>query len=387
VSRRAPLAHEELVLLLAGTRARRGAAAGRSHELLDALDWHALLEALALQGLVPLLGGRVLELAGPPAPASFADAVAGETAAAARDGALLELATLRVASALEAEGIPNVPLKGPLLARALHGAPAMRVSRDIDVLVARADLRHAARALVSLGWHAHEGDDDPALHLVLAHEAGLPEVELHWRVHWYEDEFAARALGRAPAGPDGVRRLDALDELACLLLYHARDGLAGLRHPIDVAAWWDAHGDPDGPARLAPIADAHAGLVRALAASAAVLDTLVGVPAARLIATGPRTWAERRAIALANPLMEGEPQQITAEIALVDGLLAPAGARGAFLRRRALPSSRELPARAARRPLAVARVEHVLRLARRCLLAILRPGTRLRVPVGRASNR
>ena len=118
-----------------------------------------------------------------------------------------------------------------------------------------------------------------------------------------------------------------------------------------------------------------------------MLDGLVGVPAGRLIATAPRTWAVRRAIGLANPLMEGEPQQITAEIALVDGLLAPAGERGAFLRRRALPSPRELPARAARRPLAVARIEHVLRLARRCLLAMMRPGARLRVPLGRASNR
>lgn len=387
MSRRAPSPHEELVLLLAGTRARRQGAAGRASELLDGLDWGALLELLAVQGLTPLLGGRVLELAGARAPVSFVDAVGAETAAAARAGALLELATLRVASALEAEGIPNVPLKGPLLARALHGDPAMRVSRDIDVLVARADLWPAAHALDPLGWRAHQGDDDPVLHLVLGHEAGLPEVELHWRVHWYEEQFAARALARARARPDGVRRLDARDELASLLLYHARDGLAGLRHPIDVAGWWDAHGGRDGPPRLAAIAEAHPALLRALGASAAVLDGLIGVPAARLLTTAPRTWAMRRAIGLANPLMEGEPQQITAEIALVDGLLAPPGARGAFLRRRALPSPRELPARAVGRPLAVARIEHVLRLARRCLLAIVRPGARLRLPVGRARSR
>ena len=156
---------------------------------------------LAVQGLAPLLGGRVLELAGSRAPASFAEAVRTETAAAAGAGALLELATLRVASALEAEGMPNVPLKGPLLARALHGDAAMRVSRDIDVLVAHADLWPAARALAPMGWRAREGDGDPVLHLVLAHEEALPEVELHWRMHWYEAQFGARALARAHAGP------------------------------------------------------------------------------------------------------------------------------------------------------------------------------------------
>lgn len=384
---RAPRPHEELALRLAGTRERRRREAARAEELLAVVDWDALLEALAVQRLAPLLGGRVLELAGPRAPASFTDAVRSETAASGRAGALLELATLRVAAALESADIPNVPLKGPLLARALHGDPAMRFSRDIDILLSRADLERAAAALAPLGWRAREGDGDPVLHLVLAHEAGMPEVELHWRVHWYETAFGAQALARAQPGADGIRRLQPLDELATLLLYHARDGLAGLRHPTDVAAWWDAHADTGGAPLLAAIADAHPGLRPGLGASAAVLDELVGVPAGRLLAPPHRTWALRRAVGLANPLMEGEPAQITAEIALVDGLLAPAGGRRAFLRRRVLPSARELPARTARRPLAVARAEHVLRLVRRCSLAVMRPRARLRLPLGRAGNR
>jgi hypothetical protein len=392
VSTRAPRPHEELVLLLAGTRARRAATAPRARALLGAVDWDALLDALAVQGLVPLLGGRLLELAD--APARFADAVRGETAAAGRAGALLELATLRVAAALEAASVPNVPLKEPLLTRALHGDPAVRVSRDIDVLVARGALHRAARALAPLGWRPQDDGGEPVLHLVLAHDEGLPEVELHWRVHWYEDALGGRVLARAAPAPDGVRRLAPLDELATLLLYHARDGLVGLRHPIDVAAWWDARGAPaqdgaapaDGPL-LAPVVAAHPALAGALGASAAVLDRLVGVPAQRLVPPAPETWAVRRAVALANPLMEGEPQQITAEIALVDGLLAPAGGRGAFLRRRALPSARELPERTAARPLAVARTEHVLRLARRCSLAVIRPRARLQVPPARSGNR
>ena len=99
----------------AGGHRGRGAAGrtGARRELLDALDWDALLDVLARPAAGPLLGGRVLELAGPRAPASFADAVRAETAAAARAGALLELATLRVASALEAAGHPQRPAQGP----------------------------------------------------------------------------------------------------------------------------------------------------------------------------------------------------------------------------------------------------------------------------------
>jgi len=359
---------EQLVLRVAGTRSRRAAAE------LDGVDWTALLADLEYQRLVPLLGGRVLELAGDRAPSQFAAAVADATQSSRDAGALLELTTLRIASALEAAGVANVPLKGPLLARALHGDPGMRYSRDVDVLVAREDFGRAVDALAPLGWRPEPGQAaDPVLHMTLLHDAGLPDIELHWRVHWYEDEFGARALPRAELGPDGVRRLRPEDDLAALMLYQARDGFAGLRHPTDIAAWWDTHETAANQPILAPIVNAHPALARSLTASAVLLEKLVGVPAARLVDVPARLpWGAARAIALANPLMRGRPQQITAEVSLVDGLLSPKGQRIAFFRRRALPSARELPKSSAGRPIAIARAEHTLRVARRYLVAVVR---------------
>jgi hypothetical protein len=363
---------DELILLVAGTRDRRAAAR------FEDVDWPALLAELEYQRLVPLLGGRIIAAAGASAPTDFAHAVSQATASARDTGALLELTTLRIATALEAAGVANVPLKGPLLARALHGDPGMRYSRDVDVLVAREDLGRAVEALAPLGWRLAEGETpDPLLHLVLVHEAGLPDIELHWRVHWYEAEFGARALARAEKGADGIRRLRPEDDLAALMLYHARDGFAGLRHPIDIAAWWDGHEVASDAPVLEEIARAHPALRRALTASAVLLERLVGVPAGRLVELPARLpWGATRAIALANPLMRGRPQQITAEVSLVDGLLSPKGQRVAFLRRRALPSKRELPA--SDHPVAIARTEHALRVARRYVAAVVRsrPGVR-----------
>jgi hypothetical protein len=363
---------EELMVLAAATRERRAATAARAQDLIARADWDALLADLEYQRLVPLLGGRILDMAGARAPAAFASAVSEQTQLSRDAGALLELTTLRIATALEAAGVANVPLKGPLLARALHGDPGMRSSRDIDVLVARQDFARAVDALEALGWRPEpDPERHPVLHLCLLHEAGLPDIELHWRVHWYEADFGARMLARAAPGADGVRRLLADDELAALMLYQARDGFAGLRHPSDIAAWFDAHGQSSGPPVLEQIVRAHPGLARALTASAALVDQLVGVPSARLVGPGSHlAWGQGRALALANPLMRGEPEQITAEVSLVDGLLSPHGQRVAFFRRRALPSARDLPP--GDHPIAIARAEHSLRLARRYLVAVVR---------------
>ena len=193
----------------------------------------------------------------------------------------MELATLRVATALEASGVPNVPLKGPLLARALHGDPGMRQSRDVDVLVERGKLELAAGALGPLGWRREDGPAaDPILHVRLVHDDALPDIELHWRVHWYETEFGARALARAQPDPTGVRRLCPVDDLAALMLYHARDGFAGLRHPSDIAAWWDAQ-EPAPSPLVEPIVRSYPSLTRALVASATLLEGLGGRPCRR----------------------------------------------------------------------------------------------------------
>ena len=122
----------------------------------------------------------------------------------------------------------------------------------------------------------------------------------------------------------------------------------------------------------------HPALAPALSASATVLEQLVGVPADRLVPGTPALpWGARRAVTLANPLMRGGPEQITAEITLVDGLLAPAGQRAAFVRRRVLVGRRDLPPATGRRSLAAARAEHVLRVLRRIPLALVRPQIRL----------
>lgn len=57
-----------------------------------------------------------------------------------------------IARAFEQAGIPMLSFKGPILAMELYGNPALRYSRDLDLLVAEADFTEACRQLELLGY-------------------------------------------------------------------------------------------------------------------------------------------------------------------------------------------------------------------------------------------
>ena len=190
--------------------------------------------------------------------------------------------TGKLVGTLEAGGVPVVPLKGAALAAAVYGDVGARESSDIDLLVRSEDLDEAVRLIGGLGWAEPEWargiDGLPRLHRELAHET-LPPLELHWRVHWYEESFSAAALARATPDEEGWRRPEPADELAFLLLFLAREGFAGLRQTVDVAAWWAACGaGSDSAAGVRAVAAAHPELAPALSAAARYAEAVAAIP-------------------------------------------------------------------------------------------------------------
>jgi hypothetical protein len=264
-------------------------------------------------------------------------------------------------------GIRALPLKGSVLARVLHGDPALRSSLDIDILVAPRELGSAAEVVRAMGWRDLDRVEDglPLLHHRMAHPT-LPRVELHWRIHWYEDRFAADALASATSPRLGAPlRMQPAEELASLLLFYARDGFSGLRTPADIAAWWSVRGSElGGRAHVEAVAARYPALAVPLRVGSAVLDTLVGVPAASLDAS-PLSW--RAASALANPFLLGGDSQTLATASLIDLALTPRNGRLESIRRELA----RVPARSGdgrprgRVSLRLATAEHALRILRR----------------------
>jgi len=374
-------AEQELILRAAATRARRGSEREALEAAVRAVEWPALTEQLAHARLLPTLGPRIAELAGERAPAEFRETASAAVEACQRQDALLLLIGQQVIEALRARGIAAAALKGPGLGEELHGEAGRRLSSDIDLLVPAAQLREAVAVAAGLGYEQPTdpvaANGLPLLHFAMPH-GELPAVELHWRIHWYETRFAAERLLPSAAAAGGWRP-EPVDRLVALLLYYARDGFTGMRQATDLAAWWDRFGDGLGDGELEARLAAYPQLRPAVSAAARVADRVVGLPSARLLGGANLSGRGRVAVALADPRPYATMQQLYAEIALIDGLLAPRGGFGAYLGRQIAPSTEVIQDHTDKALSAhmTSRAGYALRILGRCALAL---GRLLRIP-------
>jgi putative nucleotidyltransferase-like protein len=335
-------AERRLILLSAGTVARREASQAQAERLAADVDWQVLAATLRVRKLLTVLGPRIVVLAGAEAAGDFAAEVERALDAARRQSGFLGLVTARLTAMLGETGIACAPLKGPTLAEAIYGDPARRLSNDIDLLVAPDRLWGAVQTVRKLGYgepsdHVQESGL-PLLHFVLAHEQDkLPPVEIHWRVHWYEERFARERLLPPEVEAAGRWRPAPADQLTALLLFYARDGFVDLRMAADIGAWWDACGPELAPGALGETFNSYPALGRVVRAAAHVAEHMVGLPAERVLGQRPRLGPRGRVAArLANPHPRSSQSQLYADMGLVDGLLSPPGGLRDFVRRQVL---------------------------------------------------
>jgi hypothetical protein len=327
---------------LVGTEERRRRAEPRIRELVERVDATLLVSVLKTQCLLPLVGTRLQQLAPELLPAGFTETVREAVTWTSRRATLYAAVTLSVAQALEAAGIPAVPLKGPLLAADIYEHPGLRESQDIDVLVTRENLDAAVEELGEHGWQpapVENRDSMPPLHRLLNHSRPeMPTLELHWRIHWYETRFSSGVVARSRLLPKRGRRPMLPDELVALLLFYCRDGFVGLRYAADIAAWWDANRHALEPNALDPLLMAHPELVDALLTSLQVAQTVAGVPFKRLTSL-PLAGTLRSGMAerLTDWTIHKSIDQVGANLTLVDWLLCPPGGQRDFVRRSLFP--------------------------------------------------
>lgn len=326
---------EQAVILALARRDRYGPRLGA---LVAGADAATMVAELRRLRLLELLGPRLIQLApeGDLDPA-FVAAVEEQLAFTRRDSLAKQMLTWRLLTLLRGAGVNAIPLKGPFLAERLHGDAGARASHDIDVLVAAHEMRRAVAAVEGAGYvRPRVSEELPRLHHIFEAADAAP-VELHWRLHWYEADYAAELLERTV--PDGdVRRPAAADDLISLLLFYARDGLVGLKAPVDIAAWWVRYGSALDAGELTAILMRHPALSRPVAAAALAAESVLQMPITSCLA--PVTLRRRRTVAavrLVDWAAVQSPGEMDVATKVVDGLLTPPAEALAFVQRTAFP--------------------------------------------------
>jgi hypothetical protein len=144
---------ENQLLLCCARTQLDGAAKTRAQQLIEKdLDWSYLLEAANAHGVGPLLYTSLRAIGQDVLPAATQASLRNHTQQVFVHSSLLTQELLNVLAAFEAQDLPAIPFKGPVLAASAYGNLALRPFGDVDIWVRRKDLTRAKEILVSLGY-------------------------------------------------------------------------------------------------------------------------------------------------------------------------------------------------------------------------------------------
>jgi hypothetical protein len=203
----------------------------------DAAGWAAIDTMAEQHRLQPLLLHRARAAGSWPVPAELLADWEAAHRAAAFSSLRHKAALADLAAVLDAAAIPFLALKGARLAWRDYPAPGLRPLRDIDLLVAEADVDRAYAALEAAGLVPADGEDAAAHAEALLHDKHLPPlwharrevlVELHHRLtdpparHGYHmpQIDPAKVMARSEADAAGIR-FPAADDMLGHLIIHA----------------------------------------------------------------------------------------------------------------------------------------------------------------------
>ena len=155
----------------------------RVREAANGVDW-ALLLAVARRHRVEGLVHHALTGAGVSPPPGVAKELAADAGRIARQNLIFAGESVRLHARLVAAGVPVLFFKGVTLARLAYGSLALKMGRDIDLVVPPERLDSAASVLEEAGY-AMTVPEPPADRATLA----------FWHEHWKEFGVARPAAG------------------------------------------------------------------------------------------------------------------------------------------------------------------------------------------------
>jgi hypothetical protein len=213
------------------------------------LNWESLVQQAIRHGVMPLVYRTLLGGCPDLVPAILLQQLRDCFHTNSRRCLLLSGRLVEILRLLDANGIPAIPYKGPVLAASVYGNPVLRQAGDLDILVPRRDvfraktlmssLRYEDRNQTTSDWEAVRARADYEFRLVRKSEKLY--VGLHWDIWPPSRGFPLKRLHLwertepLPFGGATVRCIDPEGLLLLLCAHGVKDVWPRLISVCDVA--------------------------------------------------------------------------------------------------------------------------------------------------------
>lgn len=148
------------------------------------LDWSVVLDLAWYHGVGPLLHRNLSELCSDLVPAESLTELRQRTQAGALRNRMLAQELVVLCEALEAHGVPVIPIKGATLAASVYGDLTLREFSDTDLLVPEGAITEAQAMLLTLGYEREGPSSDSG---EADHRGGPHHVFIKQRTHFRVD--------------------------------------------------------------------------------------------------------------------------------------------------------------------------------------------------------
>ncbi|MEI7831711.1 MAG: nucleotidyltransferase family protein [bacterium] len=226
-------------------------------------DWRKVQSLARCHGVSPLIYKSLKEVAPDLVPPAAIQEMASFQKTYERCLIQMTADLIRAVRAVEAEGIPVICLKGPVLAQVLYGDPAMRLFGDLDILVRQDYMHRVEEVLKTIGLKPIINEyhpDEVITELELTDDWEKPYqfpnkqylLEVHWKItdadflHAFNIDEIFSSNRTVTLNGHTVRTLNT-EDMALYLCYHAThhywmkyrylDDFASAIRKIDVSKW------------------------------------------------------------------------------------------------------------------------------------------------------
>jgi len=178
-----------LLLLAARTSLTPEQTEGIRELIRSGIDWELTTRMAARHNLLPLLYLNLKKICWDELPTEIAAALAGFFITIEAKNLFLCSALEMLLDKFKEQGIDAVPFKGPALALSAYKSLAARGFADLDILIARTDLKTACKTLKTNSYRPELDLEPEQLSAFACHEDNLAfynedgvNIELHWEL-------------------------------------------------------------------------------------------------------------------------------------------------------------------------------------------------------------